>query len=170
MPPFLPLIWYYVCRKLVAGPVYSDGNYGTVDGKSYTIPWAKNGCEPLFKGVENQIISVGQSVQLWEPCQWIDVSGKNNAYASEGILAANASRGVVQRKKLYMDSVGNYARPDIWSVTWHNQPKDVMFTDVPIAGLHPETGLWHYDSTGKPYDREEVVATDVPLKPANATP
>ena len=136
------------CRKLIGGPVYADGNYATQDKSAYTIQWAKDGCKPIFRGIENQIITVGSGVDLWQPCLWVDVTGPNNSYAKEGIVVANASRGAVQRKKLYQDSVGNYARPDIWSVTWHNQPKDTFFTDVPISG----DGLKEYDATGKPYD------------------
>ncbi len=102
------------CRKLIAGPVYSNANFATKDNASYTIEWAKQGCNPIFRGVENQIISAGPSLTLWQPCAWIDVTGPNSSFSREGIVVANASRGAVQRKKLYHDNVGNYARPDIW--------------------------------------------------------
>lgn len=145
--------------KLVAGPVYSNGNYATQDGEYYTIDWAKGGCKPLFKGVENQMISVGPFLDEWQPCKWLDVVGPGNTYADEGIVIANASRGAVQRKKLYMDAVGNYARPDIWSVSWHNAPRDVFFTDAPIVG----TGIKGYDASGKPYDALTTAAPNVIL-------
>ena len=96
----------------------------------------------MFKGVEDV---------MRKPCVVVEVP---NQPAAEIILAAEVSRGTVQRKKLYQDSVGNYARPDIWSVTWHNKPKDILFTDTPIAGFHEETGLWDYDSSGTPFDRD----------------
>lgn len=112
-----------------------------------------------IEGVENQIVSVGVSLERWQPCKWVDVLGNNNAYANEGIVVANASRGAVQRSKLYMDAVGNYARPDIWTVSWHNAPRDILFTDAPIVG----TGLKGYDASGLPFDAKTTTAPDVIL-------
>lgn len=117
---------------LVAGPVYSGGNFATRDNY-YTVDWAADGCPPLYRGM-NEVTT------LHSPCGLINVTGPR-VHADEVIVTQRISRGEVQRKKLYMDAVGNYARPDIWSFVWHNQPRDVAFTDAPVRG----NGLFTYD-------------------------
>lgn len=119
--------------ELLAGPVYAGGNFATRDGY-YTTDWAMDGCAPLFRGANEYGFLISS------PCGVINVTG-NNTHPDEIILFQNVSVGEVQRKALYQDQVGNYARPDIWSFTWHNKPRDVAFTDTPIQG----NGLKSYD-------------------------
>ncbi|KAG2428444.1 hypothetical protein HXX76_011564 [Chlamydomonas incerta] len=132
----------------IAGPVYASCNYCLKDNHTYSYDWARAGCALPVKGPEN----IGLP-----GCTVIDIPGLP---AGEIILAAPASRATVYRKKLYQDAVGNYARPDIWSVTWHNAPKDTMFTDIPMT----TDGLKGYDAGAAQFDAPGDAAPNGPIR------
>lgn len=58
-------------------------------------------------------------------CELFEVDGYNGD--EEFLIVTHATRGEVLASKTYQDNVGNYARSDIWKVTWDNAPRNVLF-------------------------------------------
>ncbi|KAG2482539.1 hypothetical protein HYH03_018530 [Edaphochlamys debaryana] len=134
----------------IAGPVYSSCNYCMKDNYTYSVEWAKDGCPFPYRGPEAAGVA---------PCTFVRVEGVDTD--REFVLGNLVSRGEVFRKKLYQDAVGNYARPDIWSVTWHNAPRDIMFSDLPVT----TDGLRGYDTAGTPqFDAQGDADPNGPIK------
>lgn len=94
-----------------------DGNYlveGIHSDSQESVNVAKEGC----------VHSVGFAPATTN-CEFFEVEGYNSDH--EFLVVANATRGKVLAAKTYQDNFGNYARTDIWKVTWDNAPRDYIF-------------------------------------------
>ena len=106
---------------------FMDGGLSVADpyGRFLVEPVHSNDPESVQKAKDGCKHSLEAGMPEKSHCKFVQVDGYNGD--EEFLVLTYATRGEVLESKTYQDNVGNYARTDIWQVTWNNAPRNILF-------------------------------------------
>lgn len=114
-----------------------DGGSAIVDPDGHFL------IDPIHSNQDNSVKAAQNGcVHAFEPgypelshCEFFPVDGYDQDQEFL-VVTGEASLGAVLAAKTFQDNLGNYARSDIWKVTWNNAPRGYLEATTPYEGYN----------------------------------